>query len=258
MVVGSTHGQERARRTVVISQPMFFPWVGFLEQLALADELVVYDDVQFSKGSFTNRVQLKTAHGSEWLTLPLRGLSLGQAIRDVRVDERAGFRRKHLTTLEQRYARAPHQAAMMKVAERVYAVRSDWLVDIAQESTLALVEAFGLCIPAPRIASSLGVAGRSSERVLAVVTRLGGTHYVTGHGAKAYLDHEAFDRAGVSVEYMSYRKEPYRQLFGAFTPYVSALDLLANEGPAGARFICSGAVPWRAALGNDPSPPVLA
>ena len=47
--------------TVVISQPMFFPWVGMFEQIALADVYVHYDDVQFSKGSFTNRVQLKTA-----------------------------------------------------------------------------------------------------------------------------------------------------------------------------------------------------
>ena len=47
--------------TVVISQPMLFPWVGMFEQVALADVFVHYDDVQFSKGSFTNRVQLKTA-----------------------------------------------------------------------------------------------------------------------------------------------------------------------------------------------------
>jgi hypothetical protein len=40
--------------TVVISQPMFFPWVGMLEQLKLADTYVHYDDVQFEKGSFSN------------------------------------------------------------------------------------------------------------------------------------------------------------------------------------------------------------
>ncbi|NBX37756.1 MAG: hypothetical protein EBR10_11170, partial [Planctomycetes bacterium] len=49
---------------IVISQSMYFPWVGFLEQMSLADIFVVYDDVQFSKGSFTSRVQAKTAAGS--------------------------------------------------------------------------------------------------------------------------------------------------------------------------------------------------
>ena len=46
---------------VVISQSMFFPWVDFLEQLKLADLNVFYDDVQFSKGSFTNRVRIKAS-----------------------------------------------------------------------------------------------------------------------------------------------------------------------------------------------------
>ena len=48
---------------VVISQPMLFPWVGMLEQIMLADVFVHYADVQFSKGSFTNRVQIKDSTG---------------------------------------------------------------------------------------------------------------------------------------------------------------------------------------------------
>lgn len=46
---------------VVISQSMFFPGWVLLEQLKLADLYVFYDDVQFSKGSFTNRVQVKAS-----------------------------------------------------------------------------------------------------------------------------------------------------------------------------------------------------
>ena len=39
-------------KTVVISQPMYFPWVGMLEQMRLADVFVHLDDAQFSKGGF--------------------------------------------------------------------------------------------------------------------------------------------------------------------------------------------------------------
>ncbi|MBC8123824.1 MAG: WbqC family protein, partial [Gemmatimonadaceae bacterium] len=59
--------------TVVISQPMLFPWIGMFEQICLADVYVHYDDVQFSKGSFSNRVQVKSASGSKWITVPLIG-----------------------------------------------------------------------------------------------------------------------------------------------------------------------------------------
>ena len=57
---------------VVISQSMYFPWVGMLEQIRLADVFIHYDDVQFSKGSFSNRVQVKQPDGtSAWMTIPL-------------------------------------------------------------------------------------------------------------------------------------------------------------------------------------------
>ena len=75
---------------IVISQPMFFPWVGLFEQIRLADIYVHYDDVQFSKGSFVNRVQIKTNKGTQWLTVPLQNLTLGQEIREVQLSQKNG------------------------------------------------------------------------------------------------------------------------------------------------------------------------
>ena len=37
----------------------FLPWSGLFNQIAMSDLFIHYDDVQFSKGSFVNRVQLK-------------------------------------------------------------------------------------------------------------------------------------------------------------------------------------------------------
>ena len=48
--------------------------------IKLADIIVHYDDVQFSKGSFTNRVQIKTKDGFKWMTVPLEKVKLNQKI----------------------------------------------------------------------------------------------------------------------------------------------------------------------------------
>ena len=82
-------------RRVVISQSMLFPWVGLLEQVRLADAFVHYDDVQFSKGSFVNRVQLKTPQGVRWMTVPLHDLHLGQRIDEVRIAPAGEWRARH-------------------------------------------------------------------------------------------------------------------------------------------------------------------
>jgi len=233
-------------KTVVISQPMFFPWVGMLEQMRLADAYVHYDDVQFSKGSFTNRVQVKTAQGSQWLTVPLRDLKLGQRILDVRPDDRRDWHAAHLALLRRAYADAPFREEMLALVESVYQQPAESIGDLAARSQLAVHRYFGFDRPMEfHWSSKMSIPGESSARVLAVVQHLGGTNYLTGHGARRYLDHDLFERHNVGVDYLEYRKLPYAQLHGEFTPFVSALDLIANEGKAGARVITSGTIPWR-------------
>jgi hypothetical protein len=91
----------------------------------------------------------------------------------------------------------------------------------------------------------LGIGGAGSARVLEIVKKFGGTIYVSGHGARNYLEHEAFEHAGVRVEYMDYRRTPYPQLHGAFNPHVSVLDLIANTGRVGLDYIHSQTVNWK-------------
>lgn len=226
---------------------MFFPWVGMFEQLRLADAYVHYDDVQFSKGSFTNRVQIKTAQGSQWLTVPLRDLHLGQKILEVAVDNRQDWRSKHLVALEKAYAQAPAKGEMLALVERVYREPANTICDVATASMMAVHSYFEFTHPLRfDWASRLGIGGESSARVLAVVKHLGGDVYITGHGARRYLDHEWFEREGVRVEYMDYQKHPYPQLHGDFTPFVSILDLIANVGKSGLQHINSSTVHWKA------------
>jgi len=240
---------------VVISQPMCFPWVGMLEQMRLADVYVHYDDVAFSKGSFTNRVQLKVPGGSPWLTIPLHGLHLGQAIRDVRTPP-DDWRNRHIARLRQVYAEAPFVDEMLDLVRHVYAAPGEQLCEIVIAGMHALADYFDIRPPRILRSSELAIGGASSQRVFDIVRAVGGDVYVTGLGARRYLAHTMFDEAHIAVEYMRYEMRPYPQQHGPFTPYVSALDLVASLGRAGRAVIASGTVPWREALATSaPSGP---
>lgn len=233
-------------RKVVISQPMYFPWIGMLEQVRLADNFVFYDDVQFSKGSFVNRVQIKTAAGIKWLTVPIHGLYLGQGIQDVQIDTRKDWRRQHLDILRQAYVAAPFLKDMLHLVKDTFDANPKFIGDLSRLSMLILADYFDL---KPRECfqdiQELGISGAGSSRVLEIVLRLGGNTYVTGHGARNYLDHEAFERVGVDVQYMNYSCSQYQQLHGQFTPYVSALDLVANCGVEGRNLIQPTTINWK-------------
>jgi hypothetical protein len=231
---------------VVISQSMLFPWVGLLEQVRQADVFVHYDDVQFSRGSHVNRVQVKTAEGMRWMTVPLESARLGQRIDALQPDSSKNWREKHLHMLRQSFIAAPYADEALRLAEEVYASPHLHIGALARASLMALVRYFGLDAGRQFVdVADLNQPGASSSRVLSVTQQLCGTHYVTGHGAARYLDHEIFELAGVTVDYMDYQCQPYPQSHGAFTPFVTGLDLVAHCGRDGARYIASGTVGWR-------------
>jgi hypothetical protein len=231
---------------IVISQSMYFPWVGFLEQLRLADVFVVYDDVQYSKGSFSNRVQIKTPKGPRWLTVPLYDLHLGQKIEEVRIDNRQEWRVRHRDMLEQAYYKAPFAADMLKLVDSVLYEPLETLSELAYSSTMAMASYFGLTADLKIHKSShIGIGGNSTQRVLDIVRHLNGKVYITGHGARNYLDHNTFELANIHVRYMQYCRTPYPQLHGVFNPFITALDLVANCGREGAKFIHSPAIYWK-------------
>jgi hypothetical protein len=234
-------------KTVVISQPMYFPWVGQFEQLAMADVFVFLDHVQFARG-FINRVQYKTAQGQQWLTIPLQKHPRSTPICELSF---AGeeWREEHLQTFMRAVNKAPFAADAVAIMKDVLSRKDIPFSQLIEASVLAVRDYFDL---APKCSfhrsSEISVQTKKSDLIKQLVLHFGGTRYVTGMGALNYLDHEDFENSGVQVEYMDYRKEDYPQLHPPFTPFVTALDLVANMGRAGSEKINSGTVSWSEAI----------
>jgi hypothetical protein len=229
--------------TVVISQPMYFPWPGFFELVGCADIYAHLDDTQFSKGSFTNRVQIKQPGGHVWMTIPLVDKGSFKEIRRLEPAD-PGFRLRHRDLVRQALRGAPHLDVALELFDSV--MQRDALVDTLAASIEESAAHLGVAGPRQWLRTSdLELPGRKTSRVLDIVKALGGTRYVTAHGAAGYLDHEAFEAAGISVDYVDYSLSPYPQQHGAFTPYVSVLDLIANTGRDAGGHIQPRTTPWR-------------
>lgn len=230
---------------VVISQPMYFPWVGMLEQVRLCDIFVHYDDVQFARGFF-NRVQVKTNMGMRWLTVPLQDLHRGQLINEVMIDNRTDWRRSHRDLLRNAYANAPCKAEMLGLVDKVFSREYQLLSDLSRTSVMELIRYFDLDNGCSFFDSStMATPGSSTQRLIDLCLRLNCKTYLTGHGARNYLDHERFEAHAINVAYMNYGLRPYPQSHGAFTPYVTALDLVAHCGKEGVSYITGNIIPWR-------------
>jgi hypothetical protein len=230
-------------KTVVIMQPQFFPWRGLFEQIRQADEFVHMDDAQFQKGGFTNRVQIKTAAGSQWLTVPVLRAGHLPPIGEVEIDYKIDWRPKHLKTLQMSYAAAPFAAAMLRIVEDVYAERPATICDLDIAGIERCAAELGLTPQFTR-SSATPVAAAKTDRLVEMLVPRGTTRYVTGLGALGYLNEPLLASHGIAVDVMAYTRSLYPQLHGAFDPHVSILDTIANLGPAARETLDSTTIPW--------------
>ena len=223
----------------VVLQPSFVPWRGYFHQIQKADVFVFYDDVQYDKHGWRNRNRIKTPAGPRWLTVPVLhkgNVERAIAIKDIRIDAHADWRRKHLATLDQSYARAPFYARCRPILDSIYGREWDKLADLTIGSTELIARELGLQTRFVR-SSSLGIVGDRNQRLVDILTGLGATEYLTGPSARSYMDERLFAAAGIGVEYMSYHYDEYPQLHPPFDPQVSILDLLFMTGPDAGRHI---------------------
>ena len=221
-----------------VLQPSYLPWRGYFHQIQKADVFVFYDDVQYDKHGWRNRNKIKTAAGPRWITVPVsaRGnVVSGLPIHEVSIAGH-GWAAKHLRTIEQAYAKAPHIDRCLSVIEPHLSRGLDNLAELDIGLTMALAQELGIRAEFVR-SSELGVSGDRMERLVGVLERVGATHYISGPAAQAYLDEGRLDEAGISLEYMAYDYPEYHQLHPPYEPHVSIVDLLAMEGARAPSFI---------------------
>lgn len=222
---------------LAILQPSYLPWLGYFDQMRRVDAFVYYDDVQYDRDGWRNRNRIRTRQGWQWLTVPVRlGGRFGSLISDVEIDNRNNWARKHIMSLQQAYARAPFVTEYLPRLEAILSRPWEKLVEL----NLALTEELSAMLgfrPVTRRSSELAARGEASERLLAICRELSADHYLTGDAARSYLDESLFARAGIRVEYQSYRHPVYPQVHGEFVSHLSVVDLIFNCGPESARIL---------------------
>jgi len=154
----------------------------------------------------------------------------------VEINNDMPWREDHLTKILGSYSNAPYFFLYRDYFENLYKREWKMLFELDFESTQKTMEWLGINIPIIK-ESELNVKGESNERLINVCRSLGADTYVSGTGAKAYLDEKLFEKSNLRVEFQNYTQTPYIQKFSKiFIPNLSIIDMLANVDPASGFF----------------------
>lgn len=224
--------------TVSVHQPQYLPWLGYFDKIDRSDRFVILDTVQYKKNEFQNRNKIKTAQGWQWLTVPVR-YRFPQCICEVPINNDTNWRHKHRQALLTNYAKAAYFERFMPAFEGMLAQDWNHLHELNAQTVRILMDAFGIHTPVER-APDQGLSEDPTGRLVDICCRAGADTYLSGASGQGYLDLDQFEAAGIRVAFQDYDHPEYPQRFGAFEPYMSAVDLLFNCGPDSLEIIRSG------------------
>ncbi len=226
-------------KTVVL-QPTYLPWVGYFGMIDIADVFVFYDDVQFEKQSWQQRNRIKTPQGEAWLSVPIVR-NFGQKINEVKVNNATDWRKNHWQSIYQSYAKAPYFLEYHDKIESIY--QKDW--EYLSELNIFIIKKMAglLNVHIPKFLKSSeikGIEGQKTDRLLAILAKIGADEYITGPGTRDYLETEKFKEKGIKLWWYEFKHPIYPQIRGEFVPYMSAIDLLFNTGKEAIKYIKEG------------------
>lgn len=224
---------------VSIHQPQYLPWLPYLLKIAASDIFIILDSVDYDKKGLQNRNQIKTPQGKAWLTVPVKKNPGPIKIKDVEINCHMDWPKKHWRALEQNYKKASFFHTYAGELEKLYSNNWQYLVDLNIYLLHLLIKWFGLGSKIMR-SSSMAATGHKTELLLNLCCEVGASAYLSGLGAKKFLDEQLFAEAGIGIIYnppvlpMEYPQQ-YHQI--GFINDVSAIDLILNCGDSWQRYV---------------------
>jgi len=217
---------------VTIMQPAYISWLGYFNRIRNSDLFIYLDDVQLdhsSKTRFTNRNKINTFNGPLWLTLPLKIKgNNNKKIYELQI-VKDQWAKKHKKNIQFNYKNAPFFYDFSDPILEAYDNNWNSLVQLIYHLDNCFFDILEINTPIVR-SSTIKTEGLKSDYILNLCKSQGATEYVSGIFGKDYLDQEAFRKAGIDILIHEYQPTPYKQNFKNFTPYLSIIDLVFNEG----------------------------
>ncbi len=225
---------------ISIHQPNFLPYIGFFDKVARSDVFVIADHLDFSKGkdNWHHRNRIRTHDGWMYLTMPVSDHFNYKPFHEVVMNgslER--IKKKHMKSLFYNYRKAPHFEEFFESFGEVYTQDEKRLAEFNISLIEWMLKSFGIRTKVVRSTElDFDRSKRKTDMIIEIVKTVGGTHFISGPGARCYLEEGKFKDNGIVLEYQDFRHPVYRQAYPGFVPNLSAIDLLFNEGRSALKF----------------------
>lgn len=224
---------------LAIHQPNYFPWLGYLDKMAKADQYIILDEVQLLERSPMLRNQFMQTNGEVCL-LGLQVQKKGfheKKFREIELLDIKQVQKKHKRFFELNYGKTKGFPEVWSKIERIFKKEYTHLLDIDIDTMLVLRELYNINTKLI-LQSELNYdkTAKKNNLMLNLSKIMGASIYLSGQGAKAYMDDISFSNQGIQVVYQHFEHPVYKQhKISEFVTGLSAVDMLMQMGIEEAR-----------------------
>lgn len=218
-------------KKVAILQSNYIPWKGYFDLINMVDELVLYDDMQYTRRDWRNRNKIKTPQGLKWLSIPVevKGKYF-QKINETLVSDKS-WSVNHWQTIKQFYSKTPYYKDYNDVFEDFYMNNQEEHLSLINARLIEIVNCILGIQTKINWSSDYELIEGQTEKLLSICKQAGADVYLSGPAAKEYFDESLAEKMGMQVEWIDYSGyAEYHQLHPPFEHGVTILDLIFNEG----------------------------
>ena len=225
---------------ISIIQPCFVPWLGYFEQIAIADIFVYMDDVIYTKKDWRNGNQLKSQYGVKNIFIPVVKPSRDTLIKDVNISYNLFWEDALINQLNNWYKKAPFFEEIMNLILPAINKKFEKLVDLNYCLNNSILNYLDILTPIYFSSDITRNADNKVDRIIEICKNFDDINILyDGKKAQNFIDVNYFKEHGIDVIFQDYIQSPFKQLWGEFVPYLSVIDLLMNHGKNSKKIILS-------------------
>jgi hypothetical protein len=210
-----------------IMQPYIFPYIGYFQLINTVDKFVFLDDVNFINKGWINRNFIQNKGDKILFTIPLKGASQNELIKDIPVSEEGNWRKKLLATIALSYKKAPYYEERFTLIESIINTQNVTIADYAKNSIMQISAALKLKAEFIRSSSIFEKINSGEDRILDICVKLGATTYINPQGGTELYNKEKFNQKSIALNFLFSGQVNYNQNHAKdFVPHLSIIDVL--------------------------------
>jgi hypothetical protein len=219
---------------ISIHQPHYFPWLGYFDKMAKVDKFVLLDEVQLTDKSNMFRNKFMSKSGKEkYLTVCfIKKGYMQKSFKAVELNNEINWQRDHVNFIKDNYRKSEFYDEIWPYVLPILEKKYRYLSDVSIDSLMVLKNLLNInteIILQSEI--SYDINAKNNDLVLNICKETKANQYLSGNGARKYMNLDLFIQEDIQVEYQQFNHPIYNQINSLnFTPNLSGLDMLFNCG----------------------------